>query len=107
MAKGGYRPGAGRPKGSKNKNQTKPVENTGNQPDHPAEDLAPLAYMLKVMNNPKEDPSRRDRMAIAAAPFVHSRPSEGKGKKQDKIERAKAAASGKFATMNSPFRVVK
>src|SRR4051794_35513527 len=35
------------------------------------ENLDPLAYMLRVMNDPGAEPERRDRMAIAAAPFMH------------------------------------
>lgn len=31
----------------------------------------PLEYMLKVMRNSKADSDRRDRMATAAAPYVH------------------------------------
>ncbi|UHD47648.1 hypothetical protein LUX29_11020 [Aureimonas altamirensis] len=31
----------------------------------------PLEYMLKVMRNSRADGERRDRMAIAAAPYVH------------------------------------
>ena len=33
----------------------------------------PLAYMLDVMNDSEADATRRDRMAIAAAPFMHDR----------------------------------
>lgn len=33
----------------------------------------PLKYMLRVMRNSKADPDRRDRMAVAAAPFIHPR----------------------------------
>ena len=36
----------------------------------------PLEYMLWVMNDPTADPSRRDRMATAAAPYCHQRMSE-------------------------------
>ncbi|WP_152045490.1 hypothetical protein [Aureimonas psammosilenae] len=31
----------------------------------------PLEYMLKVMRNPRAEGERRDRMAVAAAPYVH------------------------------------
>jgi hypothetical protein len=33
----------------------------------------PLEHMLAVLHDPKADPDRRDRMAVAAAPFVHPR----------------------------------
>jgi hypothetical protein len=33
----------------------------------------PLEHMLAVLHDPKADADRRDRMAIAAAPFIHAR----------------------------------
>ena len=33
--------------------------------------LAPLDYMLAVMRDTRAEPSRRDEMAKAAAPYVH------------------------------------
>ena len=35
--------------------------------------VSPLEHMLAVLHDPKADPDRRDRMAVAAAPFVHPR----------------------------------
>jgi phage terminase small subunit len=35
--------------------------------------LTPLVYMLAVINDPTADPARRDRLAIAAAQYVHGR----------------------------------
>lgn len=67
-----------------------------------AENLEPLAYMLKVMNNPKAENERRDRMAIAAAPFLHPRKGEGVGKKEEKADRAKAAGAGRFKASAPP-----
>lgn len=61
--------------------------------------------MLRVMNDPEADKERRDRMAIAAAPFCHSRPSEGKGKTAGAEEKARAAGSGKFATSAPPNNI--
>lgn len=101
MSRGGFRPGAGRPKKSgpgQKKGQSGVAVET--------ENLTPLDYMLKVMNDPAADRDRRDRMAIAAAPFVHNR-GDGKGKKDERQERAKSAASGKFATSSPPLRAVK
>jgi hypothetical protein len=34
---------------------------------------SPLEHMLAVLHDPKADADRRDRMAIAAAPFIHPR----------------------------------
>jgi len=71
-----------------------------------SENLDPLTYMLRVMNDATAEKDRRDRMAIAAAPFVHSR-KEGKGKKDDKEDRARAAGAGKFSPGQAPLKVVK
>ena len=72
------------------------------------ENLEPLAYMLRVMNDPTEDKDLRARMAVSAAPYIHVRKGEGIGKKEDKNDRAKvAAASGKFAPGKPPISLVK
>ena len=69
--------------------------------------LEPLDYMLAVMNDQTADKERRDRMAIAAAPFRHARIAEGKGKKQEKDDKAKTAGAGKFAPGRPPIALVK
>lgn len=109
MARGGYRPGSGRKKGSgKPKNRAAGANpQKGDTPADisagaDAENLDPLAYMLKVMRDERADSDRRDRMAIAAAPFVHVRPGIGQGKKEVREERAKVAGSGKFAAARPP-----
>jgi len=71
------------------------------------EKLDPLDYMLKVMNDPAEDKDMRARMATAAAPYVHARIAEGKGKKDEKVDRAKQAGVGKFAAGRPPLALVK
>jgi phage terminase small subunit len=71
------------------------------------EALDPLTYMLKVMNDPNEDKEMRARMAIAAAPFIHPRKGEGKGKKDDREDKAKDAANGKFASGRPPLTRIK
>lgn len=95
MARGGYRPGAGRPKGAKTKTHQAKSE------DRIAPDIlqaakksgmSPLDYMLAVMRSEDADPSRRDRMAVAAAPFCHPRISDNRfGKKDAAAEAAHAA----------------
>ena len=57
------------------------------------EPQSPLGYMLSVMNDPDANARRRDRMAVAAAPFVHSRASD-QGKKGQRQEDADRAAQG-------------
>ena len=71
-------------------------------PKGEGEKLEPLEYMLKVMNDPTENPDMRARMAIAAAPFRHARKGEGVGKKQEREDRAKAAGAGRFAPSAAP-----
>jgi len=59
--------------------------------DRPA-NMTPLAYMLAVMNDPNADVTRRDRMATAAAPYVHGRSTdELPGKKQQAQNEAQTA----------------
>lgn len=123
MARGGYRPGSGPKKGAKYRPRKTTAEGaakarppkTETPPEVPAdieaeaklENKDPLTYMLDVMNSPGAEKERRDRMAIAAAPFVHSRKGEGKGKKEEKADRAKQAGAGKFAPSKPPLALVK
>jgi hypothetical protein len=84
MARGGYRPGAGRPvKAGDSKSIKREARKAG---------MNPLEYMLDVMNDQGADPARRDRMAIAAAPFVHAR-AEATTSKKDSIQEAAAAVA--------------
>ena len=64
---GGRRKGAGRPKGATSKTNEevrKRAALTGE---------LPLDYMLRVMRDPKTKVPRRDDMAKAAAPYLHSK----------------------------------
>ena len=62
----------------------------------------PLEYVLHVMNDPRQPAERRDRLAVAALPFMHTKKGEG-GKREKAVENAnKAATSGKFATPSAP-----
>lgn len=98
MPRGGYRPGAGRP-----------ARETTPEPETPAlgnPALSPLDYLLGVMNDPTAAPERRDRAAIAAAPYVHGK-VEATGKKQARQEAAEAAVSrpGRFSPGLPPRRM--
>lgn len=64
---GGYRMRAGRPKGSQGLRRLATIEAAKKG------GIMPLDYMLKVMRNSKAEPNRRDAMACAAAPYVHTR----------------------------------
>lgn len=55
----------GRQKGTPNKATAKLVEEVR------ATGETPLEYKLRVMRDPTVDHDRRDKMAIAAAPFIH------------------------------------
>ena len=114
MARGGYRPGSGPQKGTKYKKRGDKTEKPKKDKipsdileEAKSENLMPLDYMLKVMNDGNEPKERRDRMAIAAAPFCHARIAEGKGKKQEKDDKAKTAGAGKFAPGRPPIALVK
>jgi len=100
MASGGYRIGAGRPVGAKGKVKIALTEKV--KLGSKAKKLEPLEYMLNVMNDKDVAPDRRDRMAIAAAPFMHTRKGEGAGKKAERDEKAKTAGQGKFAPSAPP-----
>jgi hypothetical protein len=50
--------------------------------------VTPLEYMLAVIRDPSIDAARRDRLAIAAAPYCHARLAE----KTKKTVDAEAAA---------------
>lgn len=67
MSRGGSRPGAGRPRGSKNKiNQelAQAVEREG---------LSPLGFLLDILRNESLDVSERLQAAKIACPYVHPR----------------------------------
>lgn len=67
-----------------------------------AENLDPLTYGLRVMNDPNESKDRRDRMAIALLPYTTARVGEKQGKKDEKADRAAKAGQGRFAAGKPP-----
>jgi len=76
---GGKRPGAGRPKGSKN-------AKTAELARRLTEDgITPLEYMLDVLRNPDSEQGRRDDMSKAAAPYMHPKLSSTEVKIPEKI----------------------
>lgn len=112
MARGGYRPGAGRPIGTTTESRpTKRAMVKKKEPVKvsvamPLRSKTPLEYMLDIVNDDNADEARRDRLAIAAAPFIHARAGEG-GKKEERQAAAKKASTGKFAPVAPPLRLVK
>jgi hypothetical protein len=109
MARGGPRVGAGRPKKAQDRSVAKSPAPTISEQSaesvRPEDKKDPLAYMLSVMNDPDIDAGRRDRMAVAAAPYLHPKAGEA-GKKEAKAEAAKKAGTGKFAPAAPPRLVV-
>lgn len=93
MARGGYRPGAGRPKGASP--SAKEPNKTRITIEARKAGLSPLDYMLQVMNDAGAEDARRDRMAVAAAPFVHAKPGDAPlGKKEEAQEASRTAGVG-------------
>src|SRR5215469_11337348 len=64
---GGKRQGAGRKPGSASQ-KTREIANQAAKVG-----LTPLQYMLGVLRDDTADPDRRNRMAVAAAPYIHAR----------------------------------
>lgn len=67
MSRGGYRPGAGRPKGSKTLKGTTMA----------AEGASPLAFLLGVVEDEAADVELRVRCAVAALPYCHPKAEAG------------------------------
>jgi hypothetical protein len=67
--------------------------------------MLPLDYLLSVINDPAVSPSRRDRLAIAAAPYCHPRLIEPQkvGKKDRQDEAAATAGVGTSWTTDLEF----
>jgi hypothetical protein len=68
--RGGFRPGAGRPKGARAKATELAVKRAG------TEGILPLEFMLAIMRDEEADVALRVDMAKAAAPYVHARLSQ-------------------------------
>ena len=67
--------------------------------------MSPLDFMLKVMRDPNADPLRRDRMAMASAPFIHLKAAEAKIGKREEAKRKAAevgAGGSKFSAPAAP-----
>lgn len=118
MARGGYRPGAGRPKGSGTKAKKAEAKALPAPADQPKaartettvelliplpEDAEPLDYLLHVMRDRGVEPERRDRAAIAALPYVHARKAPA-NKKDEAAERARQAHTGRFSAPPPPSK---
>jgi hypothetical protein len=95
MPKGGYRAGAGRPPYKAKAAKPLPKVPKDIVADARAAGMRPLEYMLAVLNDAAADETRRDRMAIAAAPYCHARMADKSwGKKDQRAEAAETAGEG-------------
>ena len=73
MARGGYRVGSGRPKSAAFTFGPKAEGIKTIKRAAKAAGLSPKEYMLSVMRDAGATIERRDRMAIAVAPYCHER----------------------------------
>lgn len=89
---GGARPGAGRKPAPKLPIAV-PVTPT------------PLEFLLAVMNDAMADPALRVKAATTAAQYMHIRKVDG-GKKDEQADKAKKAATGRFAASAPPLKLV-
>ena len=92
MARGGARPGAGRPKGVKKVRENRKAIPADIRSAARAAKLSPLDYMLAVMNDETAEEARRDRMAQAAAPYVHPKAEAKKPTAAEEREKASRTA---------------
>lgn len=95
MARGGYRPGAGRPR----KNQ---VQGDDLQP---GERLTAVEILIRAMNDKALDWRLRIEAAKALLPYQERKAGAG-GKKENRQEAAQAAASGRFGSRPAPGNVI-
>ena len=93
MARGGARPGAGRPRKLKVIAAEGSFDLPSGQNQRP--DELPLEYMLRIMRDPTIDDARRDKMAALAAPFCHPRVADNRfGKRDAALAEAQCATEG-------------
>ena len=83
VSKGGRRAGAGRPKGAITLSTRAIIEAAQSGGE------MPIAYMLRVMRDETVPDARRDRMARAAAAYLHSKLSMIEDEKDEGDESAK------------------
>jgi hypothetical protein len=66
------------------------VAQAGTTEAQPVGELSPLSYMLRIVNDSDASAARRDRMAVAALRYCHSKPVPV-GKKHQQAEAAARA----------------
>lgn len=66
----------------------------------------PLQFLIDVMQGLTDPSPSQLKAAIAATQYVHAKKGEG-GKKDERGEAAKKAATGKFAAAAPPLKLVR
>lgn len=72
-----------------------------------SKNMTPLDFFLSIMNDVNEDKELRIKVAYYAAPYIHPKGSDKKGKKEEQEDRAKKASRGRFAAGKPPLSLVK
>jgi hypothetical protein len=80
MSRGGRREGAGRPKGAMNLRTRALLEAVS------AGGETPIGYMIRVMRDQNAPSARRDKMALAAATYLHARLSSTSAEEDEEPE---------------------
>lgn len=121
MARGGFRPGAGRPKGSgKGSVQGRVGDGVRSrlgraEMDRVVAELrdgsprfrTALEYAMHAINDPGTPDDVKVRLAVAAMPFQHAKLADKTvGKKDEAADAAKKAGEGRFATPAGPKLIV-
>lgn len=104
MARGGYRPGAGRKK-KEPAFISKKEEVQQKLDDIKAEKYCGTDAKLfceSLLSDPGVDQRTKIQVANILLPYQHSRKGEGAGKKEEQGERAKNAGRGRFAPSAPP-----
>ena len=88
---------------------TKPLPTTVSVAiDATLENLTPLEFMIREMNNPINDKRYRKEMAALAAPYIHPKLDSVKStKKEDKAAKAGEVIKGARFGQSQPPRLVK
>lgn len=107
MPRGGARPGAGRPR--KSKEEKAATSQDAGKTGADSGDAAPVArdplqFLLDVMQGTVKPSTDQLRAGIAAAQYVHSKAQEGKRSQTQK--EAESASGGRFKSGQPPLRVV-
>ena len=66
MSRGGFRAGAGRPRGARNRRTEQAIAEA-------SAGETPVAYLLRIMRDRGADSKRRDEAARALLPYLHAR----------------------------------